>query len=584
MKAFIKFYITVIILLSSAYPIYAASQLTWDASSGVVTGYRIYYGTSSGVYSGMEEVGNVLQYPLSSLPLQEKTTYYLVVKAYNASGESAPSNEVTWYCPDSTPPAPPVNLSRQIVSGNVQLNWTANTESDLQGYNVYKGTSTGIYGTPTPFGKVSTYTVSGLTQGSKYYFVITSLDASSNESGYSIEVNATIPDTTAPTVAITSPTSGSTYATASSTVALSGTAGDNVGVVSTVRWANAANSTSGTATGTTSWSVSGISLASGANVITVTASDAAGYTTGKTLTVTVTYTPPDTTAPTVAITSPTSNTTYAASSSTVSLTGTASDNVGVSTVRWANAANSTSGTATGTASWSVSGISLAAGANAITVTASDAAGYTAGKTLTVTYTPPDTTAPTVAITSPTSSDTYATSSSTVSISGTAGDNVGVSTVTWANAANSTSGAATGTTSWSVSGISLAAGANAVTVTASDAAGYTASKTLTVTYTTSSIAQVDTTTPTLTIASPTTLSTYSTRSSNIKLAGKASDNIGITSVKWANAANGRSGTATGTTSWLTSNIALRIGLNVITVTTYDAAGNSAQKQLSVTRRR
>ena len=46
----------------------------------------------------------------------------------------------------------------------------------------------------------------------------------------------------------------------------------------------------GTATGTTSWSVSGIALQSGANVLTVTARDAAGNTSTDTLT--VTYTPP----------------------------------------------------------------------------------------------------------------------------------------------------------------------------------------------------------------------------------------------------------------------------------------------------
>ena len=43
---------------------------------------------------------------------------------------------------------------------------------------------------------------------------------------------------------------------------------------------------SGTATGTTAWSVSGIALLSGSNVLTVTARDAAGNTRTDTLTVT----------------------------------------------------------------------------------------------------------------------------------------------------------------------------------------------------------------------------------------------------------------------------------------------------------
>ena len=56
-----------------------------------------------------------------------------------------------------------------------------------------------------------------------------------------------------------------------------------------VSWVNDRGG-SGTATGTTGWSVSGMALLSGANVLTVTARDAAGNTSTDTLT--VTYTPP----------------------------------------------------------------------------------------------------------------------------------------------------------------------------------------------------------------------------------------------------------------------------------------------------
>ena len=72
--------------------------------------------------------------------------------------------------------------------------------------------------------------------------------------------------------------------------------------------------------------------------------------------------------------------------------GTACDSVGVTQVTWSNDRGG-SGTATGTASWSVSGIVLLERRNVLTVTARDAAGNTSTDTLTVTYTPPDTTAP-----------------------------------------------------------------------------------------------------------------------------------------------------------------------------------------------
>ena len=95
---------------------------------------------------------------------------------------------------------------------------------------------------------------------------------------------------------------------------------------------------------------------------------------------TVTYTPPDTTLPTVTITTPTSAATHTASATPLSLGGTASDNVAVTQVSWSNDRGG-SGTATGTTSWSVSGIVLLSGQNVLTVTARDAAGNTSTDTL-----------------------------------------------------------------------------------------------------------------------------------------------------------------------------------------------------------
>src|SRR5206468_12856185 len=95
----------------------------------------------------------------------------------------------------------------------------------------------------------------------------------------------------------------------------------------------------------------------------------------------------DTTAPTVSISSPTTASTWTTSSSTITLGGTASDAVGVTSVTGSNAANGWSGPASGTTAWSVSSVPLHAGTNLITVTARDAANNAGTKPLTVTYTP-----------------------------------------------------------------------------------------------------------------------------------------------------------------------------------------------------
>ena len=76
----------------------------------------------------------------------------------------------------------------QALAGQVVLSWDANTDPDLAGYKVYYGTASGTYGTPVNVGNVTTYTVTGLADGQKYYFAATAFDTLGSESGYSNEV------------------------------------------------------------------------------------------------------------------------------------------------------------------------------------------------------------------------------------------------------------------------------------------------------------------------------------------------------------------------------------------------------------
>lgn len=283
-------------------------------------------------------------------------------------------------------------------------------------------------------------------------------------------------DTDSPAVVITGPTAGASYESAGAAVTLTGSATDDVGVMRVV-WSNNRGG-NGIASGTTSWSTGAISLQTGVNVITITALDASDN--SGTASISVNYgttSAGDTTPPTVTITSPTTGTSYASTGSTVTLAGTSGDNVGVVRVTWSNNRGG-SGTASGTSRWSTAGIPLQSGSNVLTVTAVDAANNATTDGLTVTYSAPDTTPPTVAITSPTSSATHTTTSGNIAIAGTAGDNAGVVRVTWSNSRGG-SGTASGTTGWSVTGIALQSGNNVITVTAVDAANNSATDTLTV---------------------------------------------------------------------------------------------------------
>ena len=287
-----------------------------------------------------------------------------------------------------------------VFAASVMLTWKAGTEPDIAEYWVYYGTSERVYGPPIPVDNVTSYTVNALDEGKAYYFSATAVDTSENESGYSVERTVTI-SSIAPTIAITSPTTAGTYDTAEALITISGNSSDNVGVTQ-VTWANSAGG-SGTATGTETWSISDISLVEGENPVTVTVADAAGN--KNSIFLAVTYTPPDTIAPIVAITSPTTARTYDTAEALITISGNSSDNVGVSQVTWANSAGG-SGTATGTEIWSISDISLVEGENPVTVTVADAAGNKNSIFLAVTYTPPPQSTPVISRLTVSSGTTY----------------------------------------------------------------------------------------------------------------------------------------------------------------------------------
>lgn len=83
----------------------------------------------------------------------------------------------------------PYNTSKRI-------NWNMNSESDLAGYIVYYGTASRTYSAMSTSiglsGDGSTGTpskiISGLLDGTTYYFGVTAYDATGNESTFSGEV------------------------------------------------------------------------------------------------------------------------------------------------------------------------------------------------------------------------------------------------------------------------------------------------------------------------------------------------------------------------------------------------------------
>jgi hypothetical protein len=445
--------------------------LLWDANQTSVNGYAVYVGSTR------VDVGNTTSYTMTTAVAGQR--YCFAVSAYNSSGEGAKSPQVCGYSNEFPTLTSPGNqssrvgqaVSLQLVGADpdgLPITYTATGIPP----GLFVGSATGfISGTPTTAGNytVTARVFDGVLQSQTVTFT------------WSVGTTTTSSDTTRPTVSIATPTTGASFTSSSSNLQIGGTAADNVGVTS-LSWSNSRGG-GGTASGTTNWSVSSIGLQIGTNVITLTARDAAGNTGADSLTVTYSAPTADTTLPAVTITSPTSNSSYTASSSRLTISGTASDNVGVTLVSWVTDRGA-SGTASGTTNWTASEILLQSGTNNVTVTARDAAGNRKTDVLTVTYavTTSDTTPPTISIVGPTTASSYTTTKNVITLGGTASDNKGVTAVTWSNSRGG-SGFSSGTTSWSVPSILLEGGTNIITVTAQDAAGNKATDVLTVTYST-----------------------------------------------------------------------------------------------------
>jgi hypothetical protein len=353
----------------------AADSLTveWDPNppEEQVLGYLLYVGTTPGVFPEVFDVGAQTSFTYPNAVAGQE--YFLAIVAYNILGTGPPS-ELTGF---SNAPPSLANPGDQITSVGQAVTLQLNG-SDLEAEPLSYSAS----GLPPGLTIADAGLISGAaTAGGTYSVTVT---ASDGELVSAPQIFVWAIDESLPTVAIASPTTQATYSTSMGTVALEGTASDDFGIAS-VTWVNNRGG-SGTAAGTTAWSISLVRLMTGDNIISVTAHDLAG----RTRTTAITVTSPGSSPPTVEITLPTPDPTYVTSSELLLLGGTASDEVGVTAVTWVNNRGG-GGTAvintsfpTTSPAWHVSAILLLPGVNVVTVAAWNEAGQSGTAIVTVT--------------------------------------------------------------------------------------------------------------------------------------------------------------------------------------------------------
>src|SRR3989442_10632750 len=169
--------------------------IAWQAPSSnggsAITGYKVYRSTSSGTETGYVNLGNVTSY--TNTIVTPGVTYFYKVRAVNSVGLSPLSNEASATPP--TVPTAPQNLQASAGVGNVTLSWQAPSSdggSAITGYKVYRSTSSGTETGYVILGNVNSYTNTGLTGGTTYFYKVRAVN-SAGLSPLSNEASATPP-------------------------------------------------------------------------------------------------------------------------------------------------------------------------------------------------------------------------------------------------------------------------------------------------------------------------------------------------------------------------------------------------------
>ncbi len=161
----------------------AQVALKWSVSAGA-TGYYVERSIGSGGPYTLVSTQAAPNY--TDTGLTNGTKYYYVVSAYNTVGESANSADVS-AMPLLPSPATPTGLSAAAGNAQVSLAWTASVGASS--YHLKRSTSSGAetqISAPTS----TSYTDTGLTNGTKYYYVVVAAN-SGGDSTNSAEVSAT---------------------------------------------------------------------------------------------------------------------------------------------------------------------------------------------------------------------------------------------------------------------------------------------------------------------------------------------------------------------------------------------------------
>jgi hypothetical protein len=170
-------------------------------------------------------------------------------------------------------------VSSGHAASNVTVSWNPDPDPAIVGYNLYSGTTNGVYTQEINVGNVTTATIGNLTAGATYYIVVTAYEASGLQSPPSNSIAVQTPS-----VSFTGMSAGASF-NASAPISLSASASQGGGSVNEVLYYDGATYIGSSASAPYSFTWSGASQ--GTHVITAVAYGSNGTTSTTQLTINV---------------------------------------------------------------------------------------------------------------------------------------------------------------------------------------------------------------------------------------------------------------------------------------------------------
>ncbi|QOV91332.1 PA14 domain-containing protein [Humisphaera borealis] len=181
--------------------------LNWSANNDAdLAGYRVYRAIIvGGTYSLLNTSALVTLTSFTDSTATPGSTVYYTVSAVDFSGnESAQSTSATVVAGDTTAPAVPSGVAANTAANGLTVSWSAVADTDAAGYRVYRASA--IDGTYTQMSGAlvtgTTWTDTSVLVGETWFYKVSAVDTSGNESAQSAAASATRNAVALPTIRI----------------------------------------------------------------------------------------------------------------------------------------------------------------------------------------------------------------------------------------------------------------------------------------------------------------------------------------------------------------------------------------------